>query len=258
MTAFLRIGFLLFFVQMQSQATPLADAVATELSEDELQQADSLALEVLDGETPEILQTSIAGKNDEAPALEDENKMKSLRDMEIAARYDSLWLRELRGYASLSDHLYEEILQISTENLDTAAIAVRKVNTEELKSRLALLDEKTPFNISYNPSLESVINSFLVRRKDLMERMIIASQFYFPMFEQALDKYDLPLEIKYLAIVESALNPRARSRVGATGLWQFMYGTGKMYGLDVSSYVDERRDPILATEAACQYLAKLF
>ncbi len=78
------------------------------------------------------------------------------------------------------------------------------------------------------------------------------------MFEAALDKYNLPLEIKYLAVVESALNPRARSRVGATGLWQFMYGTGKMYGLDVSSYVDDRRDPIKATEAACQYLSKLY
>jgi membrane-bound lytic murein transglycosylase D len=88
--------------------------------------------------------------------------------------------------------------------------------------------------------------------------MLTASQFYFPMFEEALDKYDLPLEIKYLAIVESALNPNARSRVGATGLWQFMYGTGKMYGLNVSSYVDDRRDPIKATEAACQYLSKLY
>jgi membrane-bound lytic murein transglycosylase D len=91
-----------------------------------------------------------------------------------------------------------------------------------------------------------------------MERMLTASQFYFPMFEEALDKYDLPLEIKYLAIVESALNPRAKSRVGATGLWQFMYSTGRMYGLDVSSYVDERNDPVRATEAACQYLSKLY
>lgn len=91
-----------------------------------------------------------------------------------------------------------------------------------------------------------------------MERMMTASQFYFPLFEQELDAHDLPLEIKYLAIVESALNPKARSRVGATGLWQFMYGTGKMYGLDVSSYVDERRDPVASTKAACAYLSKLY
>src|SRR5699024_6901597 len=80
----------------------------------------------------------------------------------------------------------------------------------------------------------------------------------FPMFEERLAKYDIPLEIKYLAIVESALNPRAKSWVGATGLWQFMFATGKMHGLGVSSYVDERMDPLMATEEACQYLSKLY
>ena len=78
------------------------------------------------------------------------------------------------------------------------------------------------------------------------------------MFERYLDQYDIPLEMKYLAIVESALNPRAKSRVGATGLWQFMYPTGKQYKLKVSSYVDERQDPIKATIAACEYLSDLY
>jgi membrane-bound lytic murein transglycosylase D len=82
--------------------------------------------------------------------------------------------------------------------------------------------------------------------------------YYFPMFEKYLDQYDIPLEMKYLAIVESALNPKARSRVGATGLWQFMYQTGKQYKLRVSSYVDERQDPIKATIAACKYLSNLY
>jgi membrane-bound lytic murein transglycosylase D len=91
-----------------------------------------------------------------------------------------------------------------------------------------------------------------------MGRLMALSDYYFPMFEEALDKHNLPLELKYLAIVESALNPRAKSRVGATGLWQFMFNTGKMYGLDVSSYVDERSDPILSTEAACEYLKSLY
>jgi membrane-bound lytic murein transglycosylase D len=91
-----------------------------------------------------------------------------------------------------------------------------------------------------------------------MERLMALSEYYFPMFEQQLDRYDIPLEIKYLAIVESALNPRAKSHMGATGLWQFMFTTGKMHGLDVSSYVDERMDPIKATEAAAQYLARLY
>ncbi|MEL6485061.1 MAG: LysM peptidoglycan-binding domain-containing protein, partial [Bacteroidota bacterium] len=103
-----------------------------------------------------------------------------------------------------------------------------------------------------------VIKSFLTRKKGLMQRMMTSSQFYFPLFEQELDNQDIPLEVKYLAIVESALDPRARSRVGAKGLWQFMFSTGKMYGLDVSSYVDERNDPILATKAAAKYLSKLY
>ena len=82
--------------------------------------------------------------------------------------------------------------------------------------------------------------------------------YYFPMFEKYLDQYDIPLEMKYLAIVESTLNPTAKSRVGATGLWQFMYPTGVQYKLKVSSYVDERQDPVRATIAACKYLSDLY
>ncbi|MDC6350630.1 LysM peptidoglycan-binding domain-containing protein [Zeaxanthinibacter sp. PT1] len=176
-----------------------------------------------------------------------------LEDFAEAAKYDSLWLKELSENASYYNEIQETVI-----NLDTVDPAYKAVDTETLKKRLALLNEKTPFNVEYNPSLENVINSFLLRKRGLMERMLTSSQFYFPMFEQALDKYNIPLELKYLAIVESALNPRAKSRVGATGLWQFMYGTGKMYKLDVSSYVDERSDPIQSTEAACQYLSKLY
>lgn len=175
-----------------------------------------------------------------------------LRDLQEARNYDSLWLKELHASAQLFSEMLLEVQNPSVEELTLGDLP-----TDTLKARLARMDEKTPFNISYNPSLESVIKSFLVRKKDLMQRMITASQFYFPLFEQELDNYDIPLEIKYLAIIESALNPRARSRVGAKGLWQFMYSTGKMYGLDVSSYVDERHDPILATKAACKYLVKL-
>ncbi|MCL6266649.1 LysM peptidoglycan-binding domain-containing protein [Flagellimonas myxillae] len=176
-----------------------------------------------------------------------------LRDQKEARKYDSLWLNELYQSAQLFSELELEIINPSDEEIELVDLP-----TDTLKARLARMDEKTPFNISYNSSLESVIKSFLVRKKDLMQRMITASQFYFPLFEQELDNHDIPLEIKYLAIVESALNPKARSRVGAKGLWQFMYSTGKMYGLDVSSYVDERHDPILATKAASKYLSKLY
>ena len=91
-----------------------------------------------------------------------------------------------------------------------------------------------------------------------MGRLIALSDYYFPMFEEELDRQGLPMEMKYLAVVESALDPRARSRVGATGLWQFMFSTGKMFGLEVNSYVDERSDPLMATEAAAKYLNSLY
>jgi len=84
------------------------------------------------------------------------------------------------------------------------------------------------------------------------------SEIYFPLFEEQLDKYDLPLELKYLAIIESALNPVAKSRAGASGLWQFMLTTGKLYDLQVTSYVDDRLDPYKATVAACRHLKDLY
>ncbi len=176
----------------------------------------------------------------------------NLSDYEEAATLDSLWLQELYN-TSLYDTIYKTVATLSYDT-----VAYDNLPTALLKERLEKLNQKTPFNIAYNPSLESVIKSFLKNRRKTLERLMTMSQYYFPLFEQELDNYDIPLEIKYLAIVESALNPRAKSRVGATGLWQFMFSTGKMYGLDVSSYVDERSDPIKSTKAACQYLAKLY
>jgi membrane-bound lytic murein transglycosylase D len=84
------------------------------------------------------------------------------------------------------------------------------------------------------------------------------SEYYFPIFEEALAKQNVPLEIKYLAIVESALNPKAVSKMGATGLWQFMYQTGKQYGLKIDSYIDERSDPLRASDAAAQYMTNMY
>ncbi|WP_047417704.1 lytic transglycosylase domain-containing protein [Cellulophaga sp. Hel_I_12] len=176
----------------------------------------------------------------------------NLQDHPLAAKYDSLWLKVMAESTVLFEEMYEEV---STLEIDENFLAT--VDTETLKLRLEKLNQKTPFNIAYNPSLEGVIQSFLKRRRGLIERMLTLSQFYFPMFEEELANQNVPLELKYLAIVESALNPRAKSRVGATGLWQFMYPTGKMYDLNVSSYVDERSDPIMATKAAAAYLSKL-
>ena len=174
-----------------------------------------------------------------------------LKDMALARKKDSLWLKEL--YKS---DLFEELYN-SVANQEYEVVDYDELPTEVLKQRLKELDARTPFKVEYNPSLESVIKQYLKNRRGTLEKLMSLSEYYFPMFEQELDKNNLPLELKYLAVVESALNPRAQSRVGATGLWQFMYPTGKMFGLDVSSYVDERSDPIMATEAACKYLKSL-
>jgi membrane-bound lytic murein transglycosylase D len=124
--------------------------------------------------------------------------------------------------------------------------------------RLRVLDKNSPMDLAYNDKVQSFIDSYIGRNKVLISRMQGVKELYFPMFEQQLDKHNLPLEFKYLAIVESALNPKAKSNSGATGLWQFMYLTGKQYGLNVTSYVDERQDPLKATVAACVYFEKLY
>jgi membrane-bound lytic murein transglycosylase D len=126
-----------------------------------------------------------------------------------------------------------------------------------LRERLAKLDAQTPFALVYNGPVQGYIDLYSRRRREQCGRMLGLTQLYFPMFEEALDRHGLPLELKYLAVVESALNPIAGSRVGAKGLWQFMLPTGKLYGLDVTSYVDERFDPLLSTDAACRYLKQL-
>ena len=126
------------------------------------------------------------------------------------------------------------------------------------QSRLASLDGHTPFNLTYNPAVQSFIDLYAVRKREMTSRMLGLADLYFPVFEEYLDKHGMPLELKYLAVVESALNPAARSRAGAVGLWQFMLPTGKMFGLKASSYVDERHDLHQSTEAACKYLKYLY
>ncbi|WNM19634.1 LysM peptidoglycan-binding domain-containing protein [Flavobacterium capsici] len=170
----------------------------------------------------------------------------------LAACIDSMWMKEL---ASLD--LYDE-LTLDIENIDVDQKVDYELPTELLKERLKKLDEKSPFNIEYNQGLENVIKSFLKNRRKSFERLMGISQYYFPMFEESLSAQNIPLEIKYLAVVESALNPRAVSRVGATGLWQFMYQTGKQYNLNIDTYIDERSDPLKASKAATQYMKNMY
>lgn len=125
-------------------------------------------------------------------------------------------------------------------------------------NRLAALDAASPMHFDYNPVVKGYIDMYSMRRREQVSRMLSLGQYYFPMFEKSLDKYKMPLELKYLAVVESALNPLATSRVGAKGLWQFMYETGKLMGLQVNSFVDERSDPYKSTDAACRYMMRLY
>lgn len=121
-----------------------------------------------------------------------------------------------------------------------------------------LMDSEEVIDLSYNKTVRNFIQMYTERKRDQVEMMLGLSAYYFPIFEEILDKHNLPLELKYLPIIESALNPVATSRVGANGLWQFMYGTAKDMKLEITSFVDERRDPVKASEAAALYLKKLF
>lgn len=126
------------------------------------------------------------------------------------------------------------------------------------KERIALMNDQSPFEYVYNGEVKKFIELYGARKRKLTARILGLSQIYFPLFEEQLDRFNMPLELKYLAVIESALNPTANSPAGAKGLWQFMYGTGKVYGLKVSTYVDDRFDPYKSTIAACEHLTDLY
>lgn len=142
---------------------------------------------------------------------------------------------------------------------DTVAMAdpvIAGVPDEVFIDRLQSM--MSPIPMVYNDQVRRFIELYVVRRRDLVQRMLGLKDYYFPIFESVLESHGMPLELKYMSVIESALNPNALSRVGASGLWQFMLFTGKRYGLEVTSYVDERRDPAKATEAAAVFLQDLY
>ncbi|MCT4623319.1 MAG: LysM peptidoglycan-binding domain-containing protein [Schleiferiaceae bacterium] len=168
-----------------------------------------------------------------------------LEDDPVAQALDSMWA-------------HMSYIPENTVFRDSVDLGNPKLHDSVYTARMEYLNSQTPMDLTYNSIVKRYIDLYTEKRRGQVSRMLGTAQYYFPMFEATLDKYDMPLELKYLAIVESALNPRAKSRVGAKGLWQFMYSTGKIYGLQTSSYVDDRYDPIKSTEAACKFMTSLY
>ena len=131
-------------------------------------------------------------------------------------------------------------------------------NEEFIKLRLDSLNKLTPLELTYNQTVLNFIKFYIKQRKSQVAKLLALSDYYFPIFEEYLDKYSMPLELKYIPIIESSLRAGAKSPAGAVGIWQFMYYTAKEYNLRINSYLDERRDVYKSTEAACQYLNKAF
>ena len=131
-------------------------------------------------------------------------------------------------------------------------------NSDTIKTRLERLNAKTPIDLYFTPSVEKTIKRYLNTRVEFYKKNIDKINYYLPLFEEQLQNQKIPLEIKYLPIIESRLDPNAVSKVGATGLWQFMFYTALENGLTMNSYVDERKDPLKSTLAAALYLNKLY
>lgn len=172
-------------------------------------------------------------------------------DDPILASMDSLWADQRLQWQDVQD-------SACLNRYNYPAGFIPEYTDSTIMARLEKLDKATPLNLDYNRYVKAFIAVYADRRRDITSRVLGLSDLYYPMFEEKLDQFDIPLELKHLAVVESALNPSARSRVGASGLWQFMYNTGRIYGLEVDSYVDERSDPYQSTIAACRYMRFLY
>ena len=142
--------------------------------------------------------------------------------------------------------------------IESNIISDSSFNEEVIKLRLDSLNKLTPLELTYNQTVLKFIKFYIKQRKSQVAKLLALSDYYFPIFEEYLDKYSMPLELKYIPIIESSLRVDAKSPAGAVGIWQFMYYTAKEYNLRINSYLDERRDVYKSTEATCQYLNKAF
>ena len=151
------------------------------------------------------------------------------------------------------------VCSVYSQSVDTdVLINESNFNSDTIKNRLERLNKKTPIELYFTPSVEKTIKRYLKTRVNFYKKNIQKINFYLPLFEEQLQNRKIPLEIKYLPIIESRLDPSAVSKVGATGLWQFMFYTALENGLTMNSYVDERMDPLKSTIAATLYLEKLY
>jgi membrane-bound lytic murein transglycosylase D len=151
------------------------------------------------------------------------------------------------------------IQRLSGSPVSASAFGEREIpaySDEVYRQRMERI--QTPIPLAFNDQVKEYIELYGIHKRALTERVIGLAQLYFPLYEEILDQQGLPLEFKYLSVVESALNPMAVSPVGATGLWQFMLSTGRLYGLKVTSYTDDRKDPVKSTYAACQYFKDMY
>ena len=183
-------------------------------------------------------------------AEEDKNESLAKYTPEIYDSLVSTWYS--RNIVSSFDTFFNEFIDLS----DDSTAVVSDVPDSVYSTRLKML--LSPIQLPYNQIIKRYLVVYTTTRKSTMERILGLSQYYFPMIEEELCRAGLPLELRMLPVIESALCPTAVSRAGATGLWQFMYGTGKTYGLEITSFVDQRRDPVVATQAACRYLKDLY